>query len=272
MESPLPGPGAQPSSGRLLAGAAVAAAGLGVAVVVGHGPLPLLATAVAGVGVLGARFVVAVQARRRFELDVPADARGLLRHLGRRDAYTAAHCTRTARIAVAVAEELGRLSSRRLEHLRLACVLHDVGKLDVPLEVLRKPAALDAREWRLMRAHVGNGLALLGRSLPAHRAAARIVEQHHERLDGSGYPAGLPASRISLEARILAVADAFDALTSDRPYRRAIDPTRACAELRRACGTKRVPRQFDAEVVEALVRRFLGAGAPADDDAPAATG
>ena len=125
-------------------------------------------------------------------------------------------------------------------------MLHDIGKLGVPDAILQKPGALDAEEWQEIRRHPEIGARILEHANLAD--IAEWVRAHHERVDGRGYPAGLAGAAIPTEARILAVVDAYEAMTADRPYRRSLGAHAAEAELRRAAGT-----QFDAEVVEALI-------------------
>ena len=193
---------------------------------------------------------------RRARQDV---GRALLRALGSRDEETAVHCSRVAAFAELIADELA-LQGEGKDDLMLACLLHDLGKLHVPLNVLHKPAALDDDEWLLMKSHAPDGERMVEASISSE--VARIVGQHHERMDGCGYPVGLAGAFICLEARIVAVADAFDAMTSDRPYRAALEPAVAMAELRRASGLDGSPGgQFDPQVVAALAARFSEAEA-----------
>jgi diguanylate cyclase len=162
------------------------------------------------------------------------------------DGYTAEHCGRLQTIAYAIGEELG-LPRHRLHVLDYAAYLHDIGKVKVPRAILTSPDALSDAEWAIVRRHPEYGAAMLADTFMA--AAGPIIAQHHERLDGSGYPLGLSGDAIALEAHIVAVADAFDAMTSDRPYRAALPREAALAELRRVSG-----RSFPAEVVEAFER------------------
>jgi putative nucleotidyltransferase with HDIG domain len=185
--------------------------------------------------------------------------RALLATLGTRDGDTAHHCRRVAAVADRIAEQLGTLPPADRRDLRVACLLHDVGKLWTPVAVLRKAGALDADEWRQMRAHVEDGARLTLAVLAGARRAVRIIHQHHERIDGRGYPQGLRGAAILLEARIVAVADAFDALVSDRPYRRGANVAAALAELRRSAGHGPAgEEQFDRGVVEALAAALPG--------------
>lgn len=148
----------------------------------------------------------------------------------------------------ALAEEVGRrlgLDQLRLERLRLAARLHDVGKVAVAQEILDKPGRLDAAEWRQIQRHPEVGAQLLASS--NLDALARIVEAHHERPDGTGYPHHLTTGEIPLEALIIAAADAFDAMISTRPYRPPLGTEAALAEIDRGVGA-----QFDPDVAGAL--------------------
>jgi HD-GYP domain-containing protein (c-di-GMP phosphodiesterase class II) len=161
------------------------------------------------------------------------------------DGYTAEHSEAVVRLAVGVGRRLG-MSALELVELDLAARLHDVGKLRVPGEILRKPGRLTDAEWQLIRQHPAWGAELVAR-IPGLEAVAALVRFHHERPDGSGYPHGLAGERIPLAARVVAVCDAYRAMTEQRPYRSALGPARAFAELRSAAG-----RQFDPRIVEAL--------------------
>ncbi len=158
-----------------------------------------------------------------------------------RDCGTATHSRTVAHHAEMMARALG-FTPRRTALVRLAGLLHDVGKIGVSDAVLRKAGPLDAAEWEEMRAHPEIGARLLGGVVGD---LGEWVLAHHERLDGTGYPRGLTHDEIPLEARILAVADAYEAMTADRPYRAAPGPAVAARELRAGAGT-----QFDAQLVE----------------------
>jgi diguanylate cyclase (GGDEF)-like protein/putative nucleotidyltransferase with HDIG domain len=162
-----------------------------------------------------------------------------------RDGATARHSATVSRYAEAIAEALG-LDRDRVERVRLAGMLHDIGKIAIPDAILRKQGPLDEAEWREMRRHPELGARLLGG--PGLTDVRAWVAAHHERPDGGGYPAGLHGELIPIEAAILAVADAYEAMTADRPYRRSIGEPAARAELRRHVGT-----QFDARVVDAFL-------------------
>ena len=175
------------------------------------------------------------------------------------DDDTGEHIDRMSRMCGEVALELG-LPVTRADTIRYAAVLHDVGKIGVPDDILRKPGGLTAAEMTTMRRHVVEGALLLeGSPSPVLQVAEIIVDTHHERWDGTGYPNGLSGEEIPLEGRIAAVCDVFDALTHQRPYKPAWTVERACAEIARLRGT-----HFDPEVADALltvVRRRTGAGA-----------
>ena len=148
-----------------------------------------------------------------------------------------------ASIVVSLARQL-QLSDAEIDRLRVAALLHDVGKIAVPEEILEKPSALTSAEWRTVVQHPRIGQVILEHAA-ALKDAVPIILHHHERYAGHGYPFGLRANEIPLGARIVAIADAYDAMTNDRPYKRAISHDQAIAELRRHSGT-----QFDPELVE----------------------
>lgn len=174
-----------------------------------------------------------------------------------RDSGTHEHAGRIGRIAESLARELG-VPDGEATLLGRAAPLHDIGKIGVPDSILRKPGPLDDEEWAVMRAHTLIGAEILsGGSCPIIKAAQEIALCHHERVDGTGYPRGLAGDAIPLAARIVTVADAFDALTSDRPYRRACSPAEAIAEIQHSQG------QFDTDAVGALRRVVLGGQPPA---------
>ena len=173
-----------------------------------------------------------------------------------RDPYTRGHSTRVTELAEAVARRLG-WSDERIESLRLGGPLHDIGKLAVSHAVLHKEGRLDDDELAEIREHPKNGARLLLR-VAALRAAIPYVLYHHERWDGTGYPSGKAGREIPLEARVLAVADAFDAMTSDRPYRRALTVEHALAEVERCAGTP-----FDPRVAEVFLEVFAETELPA---------
>jgi putative two-component system response regulator len=164
-----------------------------------------------------------------------------------KDSVTSRHVHQAAALAVQLARvvdpELGAS-----EEFWFGCMLHDVGKIGVSEDVLNKPGPLDAGEWRQMRSHPETGARVIG-PLRLPLTARQIVLHHHERWDGSGYPAGLAGTEIPLAARIFAVCDALEAMTSDRPYRAALDLDEALRRLHAGAG-----HQFDPGVVAALDR------------------
>lgn len=175
-----------------------------------------------------------------------------------REPYTAGHQRRVAELACALAEEMG-LPPEQVRGLRVAALLHDLGKaLFVPIEILSKPGKLNALEMALVREHPRAGYEIL-RKVDFPWPVAEIVYQHHERLDGSGYPRGLAGEAILLEARILAVADVVDAMVTHRPYRPAYPAEVALTEVRRGRGTL-----YDAAVVGALERLWKVSRLPFD--------
>jgi diguanylate cyclase (GGDEF)-like protein/putative nucleotidyltransferase with HDIG domain len=170
-----------------------------------------------------------------------------------KDSYTRSHCQTVSHLCIVIATELG-VDREQLVRVRLAGLLHDVGKIGVPDSILQKPDPLTDDEYEQMKAHSVLGAAIVeaaDMSIEAH-----WVRHHHERIDGTGYPDGLAGSEIPLESRIILVADAFEAMTSDRPYRIAPGQRYAIDELRRHSGT-----QFDSDVVDALVRSLDHTGA-----------
>ena len=169
--------------------------------------------------------------------------------VGLRDPYTAAHERRVTLLALAMAEELGFDEERR-EGLALAGEVHDVGKIAVPAEILTKPARLSDIEFTIIKMHAEASRDILS-SINFRQPVVDIVAQHHERLDGSGYPDGLRGDEILPEAKVLAVADVVEAMASHRPYRPGLGLDAALDEVRSGAGVK-----FDAAAVEACERVF----------------
>ncbi len=163
-----------------------------------------------------------------------------------RDAETEGHCQRVTAFTVCIAKTMN-VQPEYLPILARAAFLHDIGKMAIPDAVLRKPGPLDDEEKRIMRTHCEIGYNMLTR-IPFLRTAAEIVLAHQEFFDGNGYPRGLGGEAIPLGARIFAVADALDAMLSDRPYRRALPFDHALAEIKRCSGS-----QFDPKVVEVFL-------------------
>ncbi len=160
-----------------------------------------------------------------------------------KDQYTRRHCQGVARWAVALAEELG-LPEREVEKVRQAGLLHDIGKIALSEAILRKPGRLTPDEYRLCQDHPEVGYRIINRCATM-KDVAEMVLYHQERYDGGGYPRGLSGEKIPLGARILSIADAYDAMRTDRVYRSALPLDRAKAELRRGQGT-----QFDPSLVD----------------------
>jgi putative two-component system response regulator len=171
----------------------------------------------------------------------------LARALEAKDAYTRGHSIRVSRYAVATARRLG-FHGRGLDGIRLGGELHDIGKIGTRESVLQKPGTLTDDEFRQISEHPILGERMLSPLAQESPDVLRIVRSHHERLDGHGFPDGLRGDRIPIEARIVAVADTFDAMTTRRPYRESRPPAQAMAELRRVAGT-----QLDPDVVEAFI-------------------
>jgi putative nucleotidyltransferase with HDIG domain len=169
------------------------------------------------------------------------------------DPYTHDHSVRVADYSVRVARQLG-LGPSEVETIRYAALVHDIGKIAQRPEVIRKPEGLSEEERRLMMRHPEAGARIIGQ-IRSLKDAARMVRTHHWRPDGKGYPAGLSEADVPLGARIIHVCDAFDAMTSDRPYRKGLPVPQALAELTRHAGS-----QFDGEIVEALVLMHDGNG------------
>jgi diguanylate cyclase (GGDEF)-like protein/putative nucleotidyltransferase with HDIG domain len=162
-----------------------------------------------------------------------------------RDSGTASHSQTVGRLAALIAGSMG-LDAARVERIRLAGILHDIGKIGIPDWILHKPSALDASEWAEVKKHPEMG-ARIAASAKLDDISEWIL-CHHERVDGRGYPGGLPLDEIPVEARILAVADAYEAMTAERVYKRAMKAAEAEEELRRQSGA-----QFDSAVVDALL-------------------
>jgi PAS domain S-box-containing protein len=196
---------------------------------------------------LGAR--EARQARERVQAGLEQAIRALAGVVEIRDPYTAGHQRRVAGLAVAVARELG-LSEDRIHGLDLAAAIHDIGKIQVPADILNKPGKLSAAEHQLLRVHAQAGYDIV-KDVEFPWPIAEMILQHHERLDGSGYPRGLKGDQILPEARILAVADVMESMASHRPYRAALGVEAALTELVGRRGTS-----FDADAVDACVKLF----------------
>ena len=163
-----------------------------------------------------------------------------------KDAETEGHCKRVTAFTIAIAKAM-KVESSLLPQIARAAFLHDIGKMAIPDQILRKPGPLTPEEREIMRTHCEIGYNMVTR-IPFLREAAEIVLSHQEYFDGTGYPRGLRGEQIPLGARIFAVADALDAMISDRPYRKALSITHAREEIQRCSGT-----QFDPKVVEVFL-------------------
>jgi putative nucleotidyltransferase with HDIG domain len=162
------------------------------------------------------------------------------------DAYTGSHSRGVVELSLAVADRLGLEPGQR-RNVEFAALLHDVGKIAVPKEIINKPGPLDAAEWEVMRQHTIEGERMLNRVGGVLAAVGRIVRSSHEHYDGSGYPDGLAGEEIPIEARVVTCCDAFSAMTTTRSYRKAMPLEAALAELHKCAGT-----QFDPQVAAAL--------------------
>ncbi|HEV7323076.1 MAG TPA: HD domain-containing phosphohydrolase [Ensifer sp.] len=196
-----------------------------------------------------------------FSRDVDDDllddiADGFAQVIDAKSPFTSGHSKRVALFTDLIATELG-LSRARKRWLVRGALLHDIGKLGVSNEVLDKPAKLDPEEWSAMKNHPDLGAAILER-IDAFRRLAEIARNHHEKLDGSGYPGGLSGSELDLETRIVTIADIFDALTADRPYRAAMPAAKALAIMAADVG-----KGLDAACFDALTRALQGLEAKA---------
>ncbi len=162
-----------------------------------------------------------------------------------KDKGTAEHCGRVGSLALRMGKALG-LSDDRLLRLDYGAYLHDIGKTELPLDILLKPTSLTPQEWKVIKEHPSHGRRMV-ENTPV-KDIGPIIEQHHERFDGSGYPHGLAGGEVFTESYIVAVADAYDAMTTDRPYKRAMTRPEAVAEIERGGG-----RFYPHEVVQAFL-------------------
>jgi hypothetical protein len=231
------------------------------------GWLPPAQVALAGVGILIAQvlaasivalplfvfpLLVARQFYQRFMAlqDAYTDTlRSLVTGLERKDPYTRGHSERVAQYSVQLARHVG-MDERALREIETAALLHDLGKLSIGGAILRKQGGLDENEWAAMKRHPEIGASMIER-IPHLRALAPAVAAHHERLDGSGYPGGLVGTQIPNMSLVLAIADSFDAMTTDRPYRPGLDSGAAFEELDSCSG-----RLYDADLVKVFVESF----------------
>ncbi len=196
---------------------------------------------------LSNQFRLLLNERERLETEsrmMLASITALAEALEARDAYTRGHSDSVAELAVAIATQMGA-DDEMLETLHIGGRLHDIGKIGVPDDILLKPGKLSAAEYQAIQRHPSIGAGILA-PIPSLAAVLPLVEQHHEHFDGSGYPKGLKGDEIALSARITAVADTYDALTSDRPYRKGMLHAKAVSIIREFRGTQLCPQCVDA--------------------------
>jgi putative nucleotidyltransferase with HDIG domain len=175
--------------------------------------------------------------------------RALVSALDTRDSETGGHSERVTLIALSIAHQMN-LDRKMIQQIHWGALLHDVGKIGVPDQILSKPGPLTDEEWKIMRSHPQIGFEML-KDIPFLQPVLNVVLHHHERYDGSGYPSGLVGENIPLSARIFSVADSYDAMTNDRPYRKAFSREEAVLEIN-CC----IMKQFDPEVVAAFNKAF----------------
>jgi diguanylate cyclase (GGDEF)-like protein/putative nucleotidyltransferase with HDIG domain len=205
----------------------------------------------------GGRLVVVSDGGPKVGVEAPAGSgsaevvAALAQALEERDSYTGEHSESVVDLTARVAEALG-LKADEVQLIRQAALLHDIGKVGIPDEILHKPGPLTDEEWEVMRQHPAIGERIL-RAIPGQGALARIVRHEHERWDGRGYPDGIAGTEIPMGSRIILACDAYHAMVSDRPYRKAMPHQAAMAELTANAGT-----QFDPQVVEALIGYLYG--------------
>jgi putative nucleotidyltransferase with HDIG domain len=229
----------------------------GVALVVAKDIHDAPYAALALVPVLGLLATFAHERRRRLEgmLELSSAYRGTALVLGdvieADDGYTGEHCKSVVSLALELADHLG-LPPERQRNLEFAALLHDVGKIAIPKEIINKPGKLDPHEWTIIKTHTLEGQKMLDRVGGFMRDVGMIVRSHHERWDGGGYPDGLAGEQIPLEARIISCCDTWNAMRTNRPYRDALAVDVALAELLSNAGT-----QFDPHVVDTFVRMVM---------------
>jgi len=193
------------------------------------------------------------QSLERLRMSLEGTVNVLISAIEMKDPYTAGHQRRVSHLVRAIAGEMG-LSGDQIEGLRMASLIHDLGKITVPAEILSKPGELNPLERGMIQTHPQIGYAAL-KNIEFPWPVADIVLQHHERMDGSGYPQGLSGKEIMLEARILAVADVVEAMSSHRPYRPAHAMKEALEEISQNRGIL-----YDPEVVDACLKLFTEKG------------
>lgn len=176
----------------------------------------------------------------------------MIKKVEEKDMYTNNHGERLGEYVLKIGEKLN-LSKDKFESLYYAALFHDIGKINIPDEILKKPGKLTSEEFEIIKKHPIFGKQIINGTFLKN--LGDTILQHHERVDGKGYPFGLKASDISTEAKIICVADSYDAMTSDRPYRKGMSPRAAMDELRRCAGT-----QYDEEIVDILEKILIEDG------------
>ncbi|RLE67815.1 MAG: hypothetical protein DRJ34_04195 [Thermoprotei archaeon] len=192
-------------------------------------------------------FIEALRTRGELERTIIGIIQSLVKAVEAKDPYTAKHSEKVTHYAELLMEELG-LPEEEKEIIRDACLLHDIGKIGISENILRKPAKLNDCEWEIIKSHPVMGEEIL-KPLPTLKPVLPLIRHHHERWDGKGYPDGLKGEEIPLGARIIAICDAFDAMTSLRPYRKPLSKEKALKEIEKNSGT-----QFDPKLVEIFLK------------------
>jgi putative nucleotidyltransferase with HDIG domain len=175
---------------------------------------------------------------------LPTAIKALSEAMALRDPYTAGHQKRVANISMDIGRQLG-WDNKRIQALYMAAMVHDIGKMTVPSEILTKSSRLNDLEMQIVQGHAEAGYQIL-KDIPGAQLIAEMVHQHHERLDGSGYPNGLIGDQICEEARVIAVADTFEAMANSRPYRSAKGLNAALEEIKAEAGIKLDPKAVEA--------------------------
>ena len=195
--------------------------------------------------------VLSLESKKSFLSETLVQAlRAIISTLEEKDTYTHGHSIRVAEYSVLLGSELG-FTQEQLRELELAALFHDIGKIGIPDHVLLKPARLSKAEFEIMKSHPVRSAKILEK-ISAFEKILPGIKHHHERFDGLGYPDGLKGDEIPLYARIILIADTYDAMTSTRPYRLALDRKIAFEELERCSGT-----QFDEKLVKCFIRAIL---------------
>ncbi len=175
---------------------------------------------------------------------------GLIDLLDSRDHYTIKHAYRVSRYAALLANKLG-INEDRKQNLKIACLLHDIGKIGIPDKILLKKGKLTKGEWQIIKKHPGEGESIL-KLVPFLREEAKLVETHHERSNGKGYPDRINENELLVESQLISISDTFDAMTSDRPYRKKFPLLAVLKELNRVKG-----KQFSKEIVDLFIKNWI---------------